>query len=818
MLLYFGMKEYFGLASTSQPWLTYFAVFISIVRCKGGRQSLQAGGFMAWSMPRPILFAAAVVLQAAVLAMHQAVAGSVVRPDCPTTCGDVAVPFPFGIGAGCYHSAGFNLTCDRSRDPPRLLLGDAGAFQVLDVSIANATVRAARLGGINITYGSNTSSADEGRGTWRGFGDGEPFTLSEDRNELVIVWGCDVVALLTDGGNSNSSNVTISGCASFCPGTGTGGQAITGEPGSTLSLTEDRRCTGVGCCQMPISVGRDSYDVRLRRLNPSQPTPPQDTTVVLIAEQGWLAEASKSTRGSPLPVTFDETAVPVLLGWTIASTRRDPDGAAPESSTCPADAALSACKSSHSSCRNVVAAARAGYVCDCDAGYQGNPYLAAGCQDIDECERAEEYGCFGKCINTAGSFKCRPSSSTGLSIGVGASSGASLILVVVMAFLIIRRHKHQRAKKLRQKYFKQNRGQLLQQLLSQRADIAERMIISLEELEKATNNFDKARELGGGGHGTVYKGILSDLHVVAIKKSKIAVQREINEFINEVAILSQINHRNVVKLFGCCLETEVPLLVYEFVSNGTLYSHLHVNGPRSLSWSDRLRIATETAKAIAYLHSSVSTPIIHRDIKSTNILLDDTLTSKVSDFGASRYIPVDQTGVTTKVQGTLGYMDPAYYYTQRLTEKSDVYSFGVILVELLTRKKPFLHLTPEGEGLVAHFVTSFAEGNVVGMLDLQIMEEADVKAVEEVAALAVTCVKLRGEERPTMRQVEMALEGIQASRENASASGDISAEKFGESYNVARNSLSAQEGRSKKEGTRQYSLEEEFLLSSRYPR
>jgi serine/threonine protein kinase len=296
-----------------------------------------------------------------------------------------------------------------------------------------------------------------------------------------------------------------------------------------------------------------------------------------------------------------------------------------------------------------------------------------------------------------------------LVIGLSVPSGPTIIVLFWCSKVIIQKLRHEKAKKLKQRFFNQNRGELLQHLVSHKSDIAERMIIPLKELEKATNNFHPTRMLGGGGHGTVYKGIMSDLHVVAINKSNIVVKREIDEFINEVAILSQINHRNIVKLIGCCLETEVPLLAYEFISNGTLCDYLHKEPHRSIPWKTRLRIATEIGKALAYLHSAISVPVIHRDIKSANILLDDALTTKVSDFGASRCIPTDQTGIKTLVQGTVGYIDPTYYYGGQLTEKSDVYSFGVILIELLTRKMPITYISCDGDGLVVQFLKLVAD-------------------------------------------------------------------------------------------------------------
>ena len=317
--------------------------------------------------------------------------------------------------------------------------------------------------------------------------------------------------------------------------------------------------------------------------------------------------------------------------------------------------------------------------------------------------------------------------------------------------------------KMKEKFFEQNGGIMLQQLLSNHEGFVEgTKIFTAEDLKKATNNYDEKRILGRGGQGTVYKGILADNRVVAIKKSKIVDQTQIEQFINEVVILSQVNHRNVVKLLGCCLETEVPLLVYEFVTNGTLYDYLHnQNHASSISWETRLRIAAETAGALSYLHSAASTPIIHRDVKSTNILLDNNYTTKVSDFGASRLIPLDQAQLTTLVQGTLGYLDPEYFHSSQLTEKSDVYSFGVVLVELLTGKKALsFDRSEEERNLAMLFVSSMKDDRLFEILDGKVLNEGNAKHLKEVAILAKRCLMVKGEERPTMKEVVMELEGL----------------------------------------------------------
>ncbi|KAF8711222.1 hypothetical protein HU200_029238 [Digitaria exilis] len=734
--------------------------------------------------------------------------------DCNDTCGGTRVPYPFGFSPGCYRP-GLNLTCDTSHGgTPRLLLNGNGTLQVVGVSLSDSTLRVVHHTRISPDDVITKRGVSLERAVSFQLTDiGESYMLS-GRNEFVF-FGYGVEATLYGHKHRNSvtaySNIT--GCVSSF----------------SVPFQEYNNCSGSdGCCHALIFPGSTPMMMEFRGL---LNTSVMEMPLAFVSEEGltahWWDTILKAT-GSLREWAPRYFSAPLVLQWAVKQGFPAPAGNT--TGQCPGYVARRLCKSELSSCRQE----NGGYTCYCDKGYQGNPYIVDGCKDIDECKITPQR-CFGhQCHNVPGTYKCtcrlgtfgnanKPDGCVSLSIvlskfikknkiALSAPSGPVLLLLGLGIMLVHRRIEQHKMKVLKKKYFKQNRGQLLQQLMSHRADIAERMIIPMDELAKATNNFDKARELGGGGHGTVYKGILSDLHVVAIKKSKITVQKEINEFINEVAILSQVNHKNVVKLFGCCLETEVPLLVYEFISNGTLYNHLHIDGPRSLSWTNRLRIATEIATSLAYLHSAVSIQIIHRDIKSTNVLLDDTLTAKVSDFGASRYIPIDKTGLTTRVQGTIGYLDPVYFQTNRLTEKSDVYSFGVILVELLTRKKPFSYLSPEGDGLVSHFLDLHAQGNLVEIIDPQVIEEGG-EEVQEVATLAASCINLlRGDERPTMRQVEHTLEGLRSSKmcENH---GMVAEDREND-----RVEFRCPQGQRFEESSRRYSLEQEMMMSARYPR
>ncbi|XP_059066596.1 putative wall-associated receptor kinase-like 16 [Cryptomeria japonica] len=377
-----------------------------------------------------------------------------------------------------------------------------------------------------------------------------------------------------------------------------------------------------------------------------------------------------------------------------------------------------------------------GYVCSCKTGYDGDGYTnGTGCTKTNKCAG---FSCFKTLPIITGVF----------------GTAIAVLLVGGGLFWILKLRKSKRDKK---NNFKRNGGDRLEKLISLRG-VESVKHFSLNEIEKATNKFSQNLILGSGGYGTVYKGTLTNGLLVAVKRSKQVDSKQIDQFINEVCILSQINHRNVVELLGCCLETSVPLLVYEYISNGTLFDHLHGNKQKrqQIPWEKRLCIAIETAEALSYLHSAASIPIVHRDVKSSNILLDNDCNPKVADFGMSRLVPMGQTHITTVVQGTLGYLDPEYVQTVQLTEKSDVYSFGVVLAELLTGLRPVSYERMDNHSnLAIYFLSTVNTMGFGEIIDprLDVKEGKNRESMRRVAALAKECLSVEGEKRPSMKEV-----------------------------------------------------------------
>ncbi|GLJ09795.1 hypothetical protein SUGI_0116000 [Cryptomeria japonica] len=291
-------------------------------------------------------------------------------------------------------------------------------------------------------------------------------------------------------------------------------------------------------------------------------------------------------------------------------------------------------------------------------------------------------------------------------------------------------------------------------------------IFSYQELQQATNFFDEKNELGDGGFSAVYLGKLEDGRVVAVKRLYQENSKRIEQFINEIRILSSLYHPNLVRLYGCTSpENPILLLVYEYVPNGTLADHLHGSrrSLRGLPCGTRLKIALQTAQALAYLHN-IDPPIFHRDVKSSNILLDEHLVAKVADFGLSRLVPVNVTHVTTAPQGTPGYVDPEYHQCFQLTEKSDVYSFGVVLMEIISAKKAVDIMRNRSEISLANMAIDKIRRGVLDELvdpDLKIESNDEVKAVVvAVAELAFECLARERDFRPCMKEVVARLEQI----------------------------------------------------------
>ncbi|XP_022871259.1 LEAF RUST 10 DISEASE-RESISTANCE LOCUS RECEPTOR-LIKE PROTEIN KINASE-like 1.1 isoform X2 [Olea europaea var. sylvestris] len=294
-------------------------------------------------------------------------------------------------------------------------------------------------------------------------------------------------------------------------------------------------------------------------------------------------------------------------------------------------------------------------------------------------------------------------------------------------------------------------------------------IFTYTELEEATNNFDSSKELGDGGFGTVYYGKLRDGREVAIKRLYEHNYKRVEQFMNEIKILTCLRHLNLVSLYGCTSRhSRELLLVYEYIPNGTVADHIH--GDRAneapLSWPIRMKIAIETACALAYLHAS---DIIHRDVKTNNILLDNSFCVKVADFGLSRLFPNDVTHISTAPQGTPGYVDPEYHQCYQLTNRSDVYSFGVVLIELISSMPAVDISRHRHETNLANLVVSRIQRCAFPDLidpSLGFGSDAEVtRMTTSVAELAFRCLQREKDLRPSMDEVLAFLKEIRGDEE-----------------------------------------------------
>ncbi|CAM6051331.1 unnamed protein product [Sphagnum compactum] len=602
--------------------------------------------------------------------------------SCLSQCGNVAIPYPFGTSPGCGLPE-FSLDC--TRDPgsnfsanPALLLappcGPSGnSYQVESISANTLIINATNLVAASCDGCDGSSASYANTSVCLGPASA-PYVFTEENNLFAVEcngWG----QLIAD-------DVVVGGCTIDCTGN---------------SQNEIDYCHDYECCTAPqiprgvrnITIVGGGFPGRVSVIYP-----PSYERVEQWGEWGVQLEWA-----IPGPSCRNATT---LANYSCAAT---------------------------ATCQDAQSIGLTGYTCACNAGYDGDGYAnGIGCHDINECLNSTLNNCSrnATCTNTIGSYYCNCTIGflgDGSRDGTGCKSitkhnlllvaGLSTIPIALVGLggallaLLCCIKKTRKHKQFARRNF-EALGKLkdvFTSLTNGESSIA--TLFSLKELEKATNGFANDQKLGVGGFGTVYKGTMESGLTVAVKRTNKVNTIGAQQFLNEVVVLSQVNHRNLVRLHGCCLETEVPMLVYEYVPNGNL------------------------------------------------------------NFGISKLIPLDATHVSTAARGTPGYWDPEYFISYQLTDKSDVYSFGIILLELITSQPPVDFTRDQKEmSLVAMCIPRIKDGNVEAIVDPKLLSsnfeemEATLQEINKVAIMAMHCLAFKGDDRPSMKQVTEVLHQI----------------------------------------------------------
>ncbi|CDP10055.1 unnamed protein product [Coffea canephora] len=414
----------------------------------------------------------------------------------------------------------------------------------------------------------------------------------------------------------------------------------------------------------------------------------------------------------------------------------------------------------------------------CSGGCPAEMYLKAECSPTSDrlceynCSSCISADCFSNCSKAASGKKHGKFWSFQLPVIVAEIAFAVFLVSVVSLTSMLYVRYRLRNCRCPGKSFKSKRssgtGSFHTENGKVRPDLDELKIrrakmFTYEELEKATGGFKEESQVGKGSFSCVFKGVLKDGTVVAVKRAIMSsdMKKNSKEFHTELDLLSRLNHAHLLNLLGYCEEGGERLLVYEFMANGSLHQHLHGKNnamKEQLDWVRRVTIAVQAARGIEYLHGYACPPVIHRDIKSSNILIDEEHNARVADFGLSLLGPANSSSPLAELPaGTLGYLDPEYYRLHYLTTKSDVYSFGVLLLEILSGRKAIDMQYEEGN-VVEWAVPLIKAGDIQAILDPILKQPSDLEALRRIANIASKCVRMRGKERPSMDKVTTALE------------------------------------------------------------